>query len=180
MPTILRVCRVLIFLNICSCWGQVQFPTYSYILPAIADKGGPAYVIPGTVTEESTISLTNVTGSVCLRTGYCTNAAGIVTAAAGNTTAPGSDSFFIALQPDGSEQEFEYGAVLISIEGVGYRQVFPANKANGLNSISPPTRLNVRSRHSNPLPSRNSQSRTRGSGSLWPTPITRTIQVTSC
>jgi hypothetical protein len=143
MPTIPRVCRVLIFLNICSCWGQVQFPTYSYILPAIADKGGPAYVIPGTVTEESTISLTNVTGSVCLRTGYCTNAAGIVTAAAGNTTAPGSDSFFIALQPDGSEQEFEYGAVLISIEGVGYRQVFPANKANGLNSISPPTRLNA-------------------------------------
>jgi hypothetical protein len=112
-----------------------------YVLPAIAEKGGPVYSIPGTVTEESTITLTNVTGSVCLRAGYCTNAAGIVTAAAGNTTAPGQTSYFIEHQPDGSDLEFNYGALLISIEGVGQRQVFPAVKANGLNSILPPTSL---------------------------------------
>jgi hypothetical protein len=112
-----------------------------YVLPAIAEKGGPAYIIPGTVTEESTITLTNVTGSVCLRAGYCTNAAGIVTAAAGNTTAPGQTSYFIEHQPDGSDLELNYGALLISIEGVGQRQVFPAVQANGLNSILPPTSL---------------------------------------
>jgi hypothetical protein len=143
MTISLRACQILTILTACSCWGQVQFPTYPYILPAAADKGGPVYVIPGAVTEDSTISLTNVTGSVCVRAGYCTNAAGIVTAAAGNTTAPGFDSFFVELQPDGTQQVFEYGAVLISIEGVANRQVFPANKANGLLSISPPTSLNA-------------------------------------
>jgi hypothetical protein len=112
-----------------------------YVLPAIAEKGGPVYSIPGTVTEESTITLTAVTGSVCLRAGYCTNAAGIVTATAGNTTAPGQTSFFTEHQADGSDREFNYGALLISIEGVGQRQVFPAVQANGLNSILPPTSL---------------------------------------
>src|SRR5580658_9495265 len=143
MTLALRAVQILTILTACSCWSQVQFPTYPYILPAAADKGGPVYVIPGAVTEDSTISLTNVTGSVCVRAGYCTNAAGIVTAAAGNTTAPGFDSFFVELQPDGTQQVFEYGAVLISIEGVANRQVFPANKANGLLSISPPTSLNA-------------------------------------
>jgi hypothetical protein len=143
MTLALRACQILTILTACSCWGQVQFPTYPYILPAVAEKGGPIYVIPGTVTDDSTIPLTNVTGSVCLRAGYCTNAAGIVTAAAGNTTAPGFDSFFVELQPDGTQQVFEYGAVLISIEGVGNRQVFPAIQANGLNSISPPTSFNA-------------------------------------
>ena len=138
-----RAGQILTILTACSCWGQVQFPTYPYILPAAADRGGPVYVIPGTVTQDSTISLTNVTGSVCVRAGYCTNAAGIVTAAAGNTTAPGFDTFFVELQPDGTQQVFEYGAVLISIEGVANRQVFPANKANGFLSISPPTSFNA-------------------------------------
>jgi hypothetical protein len=143
MTPALRAAQILTILTACSCWGQVQFPTYPYILPAVAEKGGPVYVIPGTVTEKTTISLTNVTGSVCLRAGYCTNAAGIVTAAPGNTTAPGFDTYFVELQPDGTQQEFEYGAVLVSIEGVGNRQVFPANKANGLYSIDPPTSLNA-------------------------------------
>jgi hypothetical protein len=119
---------------------QCQGPP-PYELPAIAAKGGPVYVIPGTVTEESTITLTNVAGSVCLSAGYCTNAAGIVTAAAGNTTAPGQTTFFIEHQADGSDLEFNYGALLISIKGVGQRQVFPAVQANGLNSILPPTSL---------------------------------------
>jgi hypothetical protein len=113
----------------------------TYVLPAIAEKGGPVYVIPGTVTEESTITLTIVSGSVCLSPGYCTNASGVVTAAAGNTNAPGQVSSFIEVQPDLSELQFNYGALLVSIEGVGKRQVFPAVKETGLNSISPPTRF---------------------------------------
>jgi hypothetical protein len=120
--------------------AQCQGPP-PYVLPAIAEKGGPVYSIPGTVTEESTITLTAVTGSVCLRADYCTNAAGIVTAAAGNTTPPGQTSSFGEAQPDGSELELNYGALLISIEGVGTRQVFPAAEANGLNNKVPPTSL---------------------------------------
>jgi len=115
----------------------------AYVLPAIAATGGPVYAIPGTVTERSTITLTNVSGSVCLRAGYCTNAAGIVTAAAGNTTAPGQTSTFVGVEPDSTEVQFNYGALLVSIEGVGTRQVFPAVQMNGLNSVSPLTTLNA-------------------------------------
>jgi hypothetical protein len=115
----------------------------AYVLPAIAAKGGPVYAIPGAVTEQSTITLTNVSGSVCLRAGYCTNAAGIVTAAAGNTTAPGQTSTFLDVEPDSTTVEFNYGALLVSIEGVGTIQVFPAVQMNGLNSASPLTTLNA-------------------------------------
>jgi hypothetical protein len=93
--------------------------------------------------KRSTITLTNVSGSVCPRAGYCTNAAGIATAAAGNTTAPGQTSTFVEVEPDLPEVEFYYGALLVSFEGVGTRQVFPAVQMNGLNSVSPLTNLNA-------------------------------------
>jgi hypothetical protein len=108
----------------------------AYILPAIAAKGGPVHVVPGEVTGDSTISLTTATGVVCLRAGYCTNAAGITLA--GSAAQAGTTSTFSATI-GASSGTWNFGALLMSIEGVGTVQVFQATKANGLGSESPPT-----------------------------------------
>jgi len=131
------VWRTLAVVAACSCWGQVQFPTYPYVLPAIAEAGGPVYVMPGTVTDTSTISLTRVAGVACLQAdrGVCMNAAGIVTAGG---SGPGTTSTFTGTV-GASAGTWNFGALLMSIEGVGTVQVFQANTANGLNGKSPPT-----------------------------------------
>jgi len=114
----------------------------AYFLPAIAAGGGPVYVVPGEVTGDSTISLTTVTGVVCLRAGYCTNAAGISTPEDGSATPPGATSTFNAAI-GGFSGTWNFGALLMSIEGVGTVQVFSANRANGLHSDSPPTTFSL-------------------------------------
>jgi hypothetical protein len=138
-----RVWRILALLAACSCWGKVQFPTYPYSLPAIAQMGGPVYVIPGTVTDTSTISLTSVAGVACLQADpvVCMNAAGIVTAGGAG---PGTTSTFSGTI-GASSNTWNFGALLMSIEGVGTVQVFQANAANGLNSASPPTSFTLSS-----------------------------------
>lgn len=114
----------------------------AYILPAIAAAGGPVYVVPGDVTGDSTISLTAATGVICLRAGYCTNAAGITTPVDGIATPPGTTSTFSAAI-GGFSGTWNFGALLMSIEGVGTVQVFQATKANGLGSETPPTAFSL-------------------------------------
>ena len=114
----------------------------AYILPAIAAAGGPVYVVPGEVTGDSTISLTAATGVVCLRVGYCTNAAGITTPIDGFATPPGTTSTFSAAI-GGFSDTWNFGALLMSIEGVGTVQVFQSTKANGLGSKTPPTAFSL-------------------------------------
>lgn len=110
----------------------------AYVLPVIATNGGPVYMVPGEVTGDSTISLTAATGVVCLRAGYCTNAAGITTPIDGIATPSGTTSTFSATI-GGFSGTWSYGALLMSIEGVGTVQVFQTDSANGLHSDSPPT-----------------------------------------
>jgi len=114
----------------------------AYILPAIAPGGGPVYVVPGEVTADSTISLTGASGVVCLRTGYCTNAAGITTPVDGISSTSGTTTTFTAAI-GGFSGTWNFGALLMFIEGVGTVQVFQANRANGLSSDAPPTTFSL-------------------------------------
>ena len=112
----------------------------TYILPAIAEAGGPVYVVPGVVTGDDTISLMGASGMVCLRAGYCTNAAGITLA--GSAAQAGTTSTFRATI-GASRGTWNFGALLMSIEGVGTVQVFQATGTNGLGSDSPPTTFSL-------------------------------------
>jgi hypothetical protein len=114
----------------------------AYLLPAIAAEGGPAYVVPGEVTGDSTVSLTAAAGVVCLRIGYCTNAAGITTPVYGIPASSGRTSTFTA-NIGGFPGTWNFGALLMSIEGVGTVQVFQADGANGLHSEHPPTSFSL-------------------------------------
>ena len=125
-----------------SSWGQVSFPTYPYILPAVAQSGGPVYVVPGTVTESTPFNLTAASGSVCLQGvpgGICTNAAGIEVA---GSPSPGTFTTF-AGTVGASSGKWSFGALLMSIEGVGTVQVFPSKPPNGLGSKTPSTKLTL-------------------------------------
>ena len=48
-----------------SAIAQPSFPNFTYYVPAIAEKGGPVYVIPGVVTQDSIISFPSVSGQAC-------------------------------------------------------------------------------------------------------------------
>jgi len=127
------------------CWAQPSFPTYSYFLPAIAENGGPVYVIPGTVTQVSTIAFA-VSGLACEQSPGidCFNAAGVI-AVRGATkgTNVGEAAKFNGTF-GGFPGSFNFGSLLMSIEGVGTVQVFPATQANGLKSKNPPQDLTLR------------------------------------
>jgi hypothetical protein len=111
-----------------------------YVLPAVAQEGGPVYVIPGTVTEASTINLTSVSGTICVRDGKCMNAAGVTTKR--SSSGPGK-VYRLTEEIGAFRGTWDLGALLLSIEGVGTRQVFPATAKNGLNSKAPPTYLSL-------------------------------------
>ena len=99
-------------------------------------------MVPGEVTAESTISLTAATGVVCLRAGYSTNAAGVTTPVDGISASSGRTSTFTA-RFGGTPGLWNYGALLMSIEGVGTVKVFQADRTNGLHSDSPPTTFSL-------------------------------------
>ena len=106
---------------------------------------GASFVYSGTLTHNDTIAFTQ-TGNPCLQVsnGYCVNGAGVLTVAAtvGFTPVGGSGSFSgpSGIIPAGT---WTYGALLMSVSGVGTVQVFPTNASNGLGSPSPPASLTL-------------------------------------
>ncbi len=132
----LAICSALAASSICC--AQTVFPNFTYFVPAVAKDGGPLYVLPGTVTENSTIGFT-VTGQACEQGANvgCFNAAGVVTVKGQSASLSVGDKSSFTGSVGGFSGNFDFGALLMSIEGVGIVQVFPANKANGLGSSAP-------------------------------------------
>lgn len=120
------------------CIAQPVFPDFTYYVPAAAKGGGPAYVIPGLVDGKTKIGFT-LSGQACeqgANTG-CFNAAGVVTVKGLTAGLAVGDASTFSGSIGGFKGKFNYGALLMSIEGVGTVQVFAANKAHGLGSKTP-------------------------------------------
>jgi hypothetical protein len=135
----LRFALVAGLMAICGC-AQPSFPAYPYYLPAIAEGGGPVYVIPGTVTQNSTIGF-SVSGQACEQSPGidCFNAAGVITVKGSTQDSNVGEAGKIDGKFGGFSGSYNLGSLLMSIEGVGTVQVFPATQANGLGSKNPPT-----------------------------------------
>ncbi|HSP54220.1 MAG TPA: hypothetical protein VLS25_01415, partial [Dehalococcoidia bacterium] len=125
--------------------AQIQIPGGSLTVPGTGSTGA-SFTYTGTLTQNDTIAFTE-TGNPCLQsggTGYCVNGAGVLTVAAtvGVTPVGGSSTFVgpSGVIPAGT---WTYGALLMTISGVGTVQVFPTNAANGLGSPSPPAGLSL-------------------------------------
>jgi exosortase sorting signal-containing protein len=124
--------------------ASVTLPGGSLTVPATSTTG-VSFVYPGTLTQNDTIALTQA-GNPCLQTtnGYCVNGAGVLTVAAtvGVTPVGGSSTFTgpSGIIPGGT---WTYGALLMSISGVGTVQIFPTTAANGLGSATPPASLTL-------------------------------------
>jgi hypothetical protein len=124
--------------------ASVSLPGGSLTVPGTSTTGA-SFVYSGTLTQNDTITFTQ-TGNPCLQTtnGYCVNGAGVLTVAAtvGVTPVGGSSSFSgpSGIIPAGT---WTYGALLMTISGVGTVQVFPTNAANGLGSTTPPASLTL-------------------------------------
>ncbi|HEX4459891.1 MAG TPA: PEP-CTERM sorting domain-containing protein [Polyangia bacterium] len=94
---------------------------------------GTTFTLSGTLTGDDTLGLT-AEGLSCLQGAgtYCTNAAGVVVIAGsqpvGGSSANGGTTF---------------GALLLTIGGVGTEQLFPTNAANGAGSASPSDTLSL-------------------------------------
>lgn len=94
---------------------------------------GPTIALTSDVAPTDTLTLT-ARGEIFLQNGntYGTNAAGVVTTA--GTTSKGGTS----LNPVDSTN---YGSLLLGNAIVGFHQLFPADAANGLGSLNPPSIL---------------------------------------
>jgi len=101
---------------------------------------GVSFTYSGTLTQSATLSL-NTSGSVCLQSGaYCTNAAGVVLVP--GTLGVGGVSTFSGTF-GGTTNNWNQGAIGMTISGVGTVQIFPANAANGAGSGAPPNALSL-------------------------------------
>lgn len=125
--------------------ASVQLPTGVLVVPGTAATG-VSFTYSGTLTQNDTIAFAQ-TGNPCLQasgTAFCTNGAGVRTVAGTDSTAPVGGSWIFAgpsgVIPAGS---WTYGALLMTISGVGTVQVFPSNAANGLGSGTPPAGLTL-------------------------------------
>ena len=125
-----------------SCFGAVvQIPGGALTIPGTSSSG-VSFTFSGTLTQADTIEFTQ-TGNPCLQYSlnqYCTNGAGVITVA-GTTGVGGSSSFSGTF--GGTSRSWTYGALVMSISGVGAVQVFPTNSANGLGSGTPPSSLTL-------------------------------------
>lgn len=102
---------------------------------------GTSFTYNGTLTQAATVDWFTQSGTPCMLTltSYCTNGAGIVIS--GGTI---GSSLQFGPQTFGSTSGiWNYGALLMTISGVGAVQVFPANAANGLGSGAPPANLTL-------------------------------------
>lgn len=125
--------------------ASVQFPS-SPLTVSGTSATGASFTYSGTLTQNDTIAFTQ-SGNPCLQsagTGYCVNGAGVLTVAAtvGSTPVGGSSTFAgpSGVIPAGT---WTYGALLMTVSGVGTVQVFPTNAANGLGSSTPPAGLTL-------------------------------------
>lgn len=121
--------------------ASVPLPSGTLTISGLSTTG-VSFVYTGTLTQSDSIAFTQ-TGNPCLQSGstFCTNGAGVVTVA-GSTGVGGSSGFSgpSGVIPAGS---WTYGALLMTISGVGTVQVFPTNAANGLESGTPPVSLTL-------------------------------------
>ena len=105
------------------------------------NSSGTSFVYSGTLTQAATISLT-ASGTACEQAGpaYCTNAAGVVVVA--GSSGVGAATTFTG-NIGGTTAAWNFGSLIMSVEGVGSVQIFPASVGNGLGSSSPPTNLTL-------------------------------------
>lgn len=123
--------------------AQPQFPSFPYFVPALAEKGGPVYVIAGSVTQNTQISLT-VTGLACEQGAIdCFNAAGVIAVAGKTPHTKVGDAATFRRKFDGYEATVNFGSLVMVIEGVGVAQLFPASAANGLGGPNVPQGLTL-------------------------------------
>lgn len=130
-------------LTLCPAYAQPASPSFSYYVPAIADAGGPVYVIPGTVTQATEISFT-VTGLACEQgTVDCLNAAGVIAVAGRTPHSNVGDAAKFDEKFGGYTASVDLGSLVMLIEGVGAVQVFPATAANGYGGPDVPQTLSL-------------------------------------
>lgn len=112
----------------------------SLTVPAISSTG-TGFTYSGTLTQAATIALT-VTGAACEQGSgtYCTNGAGVLTVA-GSSPVGATTSFSGSV--GGFSGTWNFGALIMTIAGVGSVQLFPANAANGLGSGAPSSSLTL-------------------------------------
>jgi hypothetical protein len=124
------------------CFGAVvRIPGGTLTVPGTSSAGA-SFTFNGTLTQADTIELTQ-TGNPCLQYSlhqYCINGAGVITVA-GTTGVGGSSAFSGTV--GGANLYWTYGALAMSISGVGAVQVFPTNSGNGLGSGTPPGSLTL-------------------------------------
>jgi len=139
-----RSIRVLLALSIlaAACYGAaISFPGVTFVING-TNGSGISFTYNGTLTQNDTIAF-STSGLPCLQTGggYCTNPAGVVVTPGGGWPAGSANNFSGSF--GGFSGSYTYGAILMSIPGVGTKQVFPASAANGAGSSTPPSTLNL-------------------------------------
>ena len=139
-----RILFLTVLLAGICCGASVNFSGGALTVPGTSTTGA-SFTFSGTLTQNDTIAFSQ-TSDPCLQTtnGYCVNGAGVLTVAAtvGVTPVGGSSTFAgpSGVIPAGT---WTYGALLMTISGVGTVQVFATNAGNGLGSGSPPAGLTL-------------------------------------
>lgn len=134
----------LFFVGLCSAAcisaSSINLPGGTLIVPGISTTG-TSFTFTGTLTQSDTLSLTE-SGNPCLQSppSYCVNGAGVVTTP--GTSGIGAATTFMG-NFNGSLETWDFGALLMEITGQGAVQIFSANAANGLGSLTPPLSLTL-------------------------------------
>lgn len=107
-------------------YGAVVSLPGSTIVINGTNSGGVSFSYNGTLTQADTISF-STSGTPCIQGegGYCTNPAGVVVTPGGGWPKGAANNFTATF--GGFSGSWTYGAILISISGVGTRQVFLAS-----------------------------------------------------
>jgi hypothetical protein len=141
----IRLAFCALIIGAASCLANtIVLPGGTLNVPAL-DTGGVSFIYNGTLTQNDTLAFTE-SGSPCLQEDpaeYCTNGGGVVTVA-GNGAGVGGTSTFVATF-NGTTATWNFGALLLEIQGEGTVQLFAADSADGLGSSSPPTSLTLSS-----------------------------------
>jgi hypothetical protein len=123
--------------------ASAQSITFSGPLTVNAiNPSGTSFAYSGTLTQAATISLT-ASGTACEQAGsvYCTNAAGVAVVAGAGAGVGQTSTFSATFSP--TSGTWNFGALLMNVEGECTVQLFPANASNGLGSGSPPSSLSL-------------------------------------
>ena len=137
MRTLSRWCSLLLLLPV-AFGAQLSFPGTLTVLGTDYLNGvtGPTFVVNGNYVGTDTITLT-ADGTVDLANGsFTANAAGVVISP--NPTNTGATPGQVTLSGG-----IPYAALLLGNGSLGFFPVFPANAANGLGSLTPPTTLTL-------------------------------------